>query len=77
MQPERRKPKAQLLAVLLDCSVRHQRLLPNPFTLALGVEALLIRLQVLIDDRVATIFVFPSIHRIDLQLANLPTDGRT
>ena len=50
---------------------------PNTFLLALGIESLLIRLQVLIDDRVATIFIFSSIHKIDLQLASLPAGGRT
>lgn len=49
----------------------------NGFLLALRCESCSIRLQVLIDDRASTEFVFRRIDRIDLQLADLATVGRT
>ena len=44
--------------------------------LALGIESLSIRLQVLVDDRAAARFILSGIDGIDLQLANLPLGGR-
>ena len=52
-------------------------LLLNKSVLALGAESLSIRLQVLIDDRATALFVLAGVYRIDLQLANLATAGRT